>query len=85
MNGTKIVVDRTIDNDATIIIPNDPTQRDNAWVTIDFGPDRPKYSLNLVNRFDGIAVCLYLEGHEDTRSLGHIILEDAEAVEAVAS
>lgn len=66
----KITVEDTpAEQDITVAFTGD-RDRDNLWITIDPGPGRPHYSINIVRTDEGIVVDGYFLGHEDVPPTG---------------
>jgi hypothetical protein len=58
-----ITLDGTIDNDATITFTG-PRDRDNAWLTVNLGPDRPSASVCIIAAEEGLRINVYPLGRE---------------------
>lgn len=53
-----------LSTDAIIAFAGERT-RDNVWLTVSLGPDRPTVSLNVIATDEGIVLDLYPIGYED--------------------
>lgn len=68
-----------LSTDAIVVFSDEANARENVWLTLDMGIDRPTYSLNIVKTDEGIVLDLYLCDKEDMGTVATTYAFDQDA------